>query len=65
MDEDRLSSRLDLWIPGCTCTSRALLAGALPAELRGSSTMSAAYYAQFMLNGGGAVTCTIPATEHT
>lgn len=31
----------------------------------GSDTMSAAYYAQFVLNGGRRVAQSIPATEHS
>ena len=70
VDEDRkflVPSRLrDFGFRGCTCTEQSVVGGcAYLLSFEGSSTMSAAYYAQFMLNGGKAVTCTIPATEHS
>jgi len=60
-------SRLhDFGFRGCTCVEQSILGGtAHLLSFTGSDTMSAAYYAQFNLNGGRSVASSIPATEHS
>ena len=60
-------SRLhDFGFRGCTCAEQSVIGGcAHLLSFEGSDTMSAAYYAQFVLNGGKAVASSIPATEHS
>mmetsp|Transcript_21608 Transcript_21608/g.30033 ORF Transcript_21608/g.30033 Transcript_21608/m.30033 type:complete len:563 (+) Transcript_21608:171-1859(+) len=62
-----LGSRLhDFGFRGCTCTEQSVLGGcAHLLNFDGTDTMSAAYYAQFFLNGGLPVGNSIPATEHS
>jgi len=62
-----LESRLhDFGFRGCTCVEQSVLGGcAHLLNFGGSDTISAAYYAQFMLNGGIPVAKSIPATEHS
>ena len=70
VDNDRsflIPSRLhDFGFRGCTCAEQSVIGGcAHLLNFEGSDTMSAAYYAQFYLNGGKAVASSIPATEHS
>jgi len=70
VDEDNfflLNSRLhDFGFRGCTSTEQSVLGGcAHLLNFDGTDTMSAAYYAQFMLNNGKPVGQSIPATEHS
>ena len=70
VDDDRkflVPSRLhDFGFRGCTCAEQSVIGGcAHLLSFEGSDTMSAAYYAQFVLNGGKAVASSIPATEHS
>lgn len=62
-----LRSRLhDFGCRGCTCVEQTVLGGcAHLLNFDGTDTMSAAYYAQFALNGGRPVAVSIPATEHS
>jgi len=62
-----LGSRLhDFGFRGCTCVEQSILGGcAHLLNFDGTDTMSAAYYAQFELNGGKPVGESIPATEHS
>uniref|UniRef100_A0A383W1M1 Nicotinamide phosphoribosyltransferase n=1 Tax=Tetradesmus obliquus TaxID=3088 RepID=A0A383W1M1_TETOB len=62
-----LPSRLhDFGFRGCTTMEQSVLGGcAHLINFDGSDTMSAAYYAQFHLNGGRPVGMSIPATEHS
>lgn len=62
-----LDSRLhDFGFRGCTCVEQSMLGGvAHLLNFVGSDTLSAAYYAQFALNGGKPVAQSIPATEHS
>lgn len=62
-----VSSRLqDFGFRGCTSVEQSILGGtAHLLSFTGSDTMSAAYYAQFMLNNGRPVAQSIPATEHS
>ncbi|KAI7836200.1 hypothetical protein COHA_009926 [Chlorella ohadii] len=62
-----LDSRLhDFGFRGCTCVEQSVLGGvAHLLNFVGSDTLSAAYYAQFALNGGKPVAQSIPATEHS
>jgi len=62
-----VNSRLhDFGFRGCTCVEQSILGGtAHLLNFTGSDTMSAAYYAQFELNGGKPVADSIPATEHS
>eukprot|EP00195_Chlamydomonas_chlamydogama_P007155 CAMPEP_0202896810 /NCGR_PEP_ID=MMETSP1392-20130828/5728_1 /ASSEMBLY_ACC=CAM_ASM_000868 /TAXON_ID=225041 /ORGANISM="Chlamydomonas chlamydogama, Strain SAG 11-48b" /LENGTH=503 /DNA_ID=CAMNT_0049582287 /DNA_START=382 /DNA_END=1893 /DNA_ORIENTATION=+ len=56
----------DFGFRGCTCVEQSILGGcAHLLSFQGSDTMSAAFYAQFMLNGGRPVAQSIPATEHS
>lgn len=51
---------------GCTSVEQSTIGGcAHLLSFVGSDTMSAAYYAQFVLNGGRRVAQSIPATEHS
>jgi len=61
-----LGSRLhDFGFRGCTCVEQSVIGGvAHLLNFDGSDTMSAAYYAQFTLNGGRPVAQSIPASEH-
>ncbi|KAF8064566.1 hypothetical protein HT031_003366 [Scenedesmus sp. PABB004] len=62
-----LPSRLhDFGFRGCTSVEQSVLGGlAHLLSFDGTDTMSAAYYAQFHLNGGRPVGMSIPATEHS
>ncbi|KIY93199.1 nicotinate phosphoribosyltransferase [Monoraphidium neglectum] len=62
-----LGSRLhDFGFRGCTTPEQAVVGGcAHLLNFEGTDTMSAAYYAQFHLNGGRPVANSIPATEHS
>ncbi|KAI3429358.1 hypothetical protein D9Q98_005453 [Chlorella vulgaris] len=62
-----LNSRLhDFGFRGCTCVEQSVLGGvAHLLNFDGTDTLSAAYYAQFALNGGKPVGQSIPATEHS
>ena len=62
-----IPSRLhDFGFRGCTCVEQSVIGGcAHLLNFEGSDTMSAAYYAQFVLNGGKPVASSIPATEHS
>jgi nicotinic acid phosphoribosyltransferase len=62
-----LDSRLhDFGFRGCTSVEQSVLGGcAHLLNFEGSDTMSACYHAQFHLNGGRPVACSIPATEHS
>lgn len=56
----------DFGMRGCTSVEQTVLGGvAHLINFRGTDTMSAAYYAQFELNGGRPVAQSIPATEHS
>lgn len=71
VDEGRkspfLASRLhDFGFRGCTCVEQSVLGGvAHLLNFDGTDTLSAAYYAQFVLNGGKPVGMSIPASEHS
>ncbi len=67
VDGWKLDSRLhDFGFRGCTSQEQAVIGGtAHLLNFTGSDTMSAAYYAQFHLNGGKPVASSIPATEHS
>ena len=62
-----LASRLhDFGFRGTTCVEQSVLGGvAHLLNFDGTDTLSAAYYAQFKLNGGRPVGTSIPATEHS
>lgn len=62
-----LMSRLhDFGFRGCTCVEQSVIGGAAHLlNFEGSDTMSAAYYAQYTLNGGEPVGNSVPATEHS
>jgi nicotinamide phosphoribosyltransferase len=62
-----VESRLhDFGFRGCTSVEQSIIGGcAHLLNFVGSDTMSAAFYAQFELNGGKAVAQSIPATEHS
>ena len=62
-----LGSRLhDFGFRGCTCVEQSVIGGcAHLLSFEGSDTMSAAFYAQFELNGGRPVASSIPASEHS
>ena len=62
-----IPSRLhDFGFRGCTCAEQSVIGGcAHLLNFEGTDTMSAAYYAQFVLNGGKPVGSSIPATEHS
>jgi nicotinamide phosphoribosyltransferase len=62
-----LESRLhDFGFRGCTCVEQSILGGSAHLlNFRGTDTMSAAYYAQYHLNGGKPVAESCPATEHS
>lgn len=62
-----IDSRLqDFGFRGCTSVEQSIIGGcAHLLSFNGSDTMSAAYYAQFHLNGGRPVAQSIPATEHS
>ncbi|KAK9795195.1 hypothetical protein WJX73_003091 [Symbiochloris irregularis] len=66
-DSPLLGSRLhDFGFRGCTGVEQSVLGGvAHLINFDGSDTLSAAYYAQFVLNGGEPVASSIPATEHS
>jgi len=56
----------DFGFRGCTCLEQSVVGGcAHLINFIGSDTMSACYYAQFVLNNGKAVAHSIPATEHS
>ena len=61
-----VGSRLhDFGFRGCTCVEQSVIGGcAHLLNFDGSDTMSAGYYAQFMLNDGRQVAQSIPASEH-
>ncbi|KAF9128328.1 hypothetical protein BGW39_005169 [Mortierella sp. 14UC] len=62
-----LESRLhDFGFRGCTSVEQSVIGGtAHLLNFTGSDTMSAAFYAQFQLNGGKPVGNSIPASEHS
>lgn len=62
-----LESRLhDFGFRGTTCVEQSIIGGcAHLLSFTGTDTMSAAHYAQFVLNGGKPVASSIPATEHS
>ena len=62
-----LNSRLhDFGFRGCTSVEQSVIGGcAHLLNFTGSDTMSACYYAQYVLNGGNAIGKSIPATEHS
>lgn len=62
-----LDSRLhDFGFRGCTSVEQSIIGGCSHLlNFTGTDTMSAAYYAQFHLNGGKPVGESIPATEHS
>lgn len=62
-----LNSRLhDFGFRGCTGVEQSVIGGiAHLLNFTGTDTLSAAYYAQFGLNGGRPVGNSIPATEHS
>jgi nicotinamide phosphoribosyltransferase len=62
-----LETRLhDFGFRGCTSVEQSVIGGcAHLLNFTGSDTMSAAYYAQYMLNRGVPVANSIPATEHS
>ncbi|KAF8927275.1 hypothetical protein BGZ47_002241 [Haplosporangium gracile] len=62
-----LESRLhDFGFRGCASVEQSVIGGtAHLLNFTGSDTMSAAFYAQFQLNGGKAVGNSIPASEHS
>ncbi|KAG1671884.1 hypothetical protein FOA52_003451 [Chlamydomonas sp. UWO 241] len=62
-----VGSRLhDFGFRGCTSVEQSIIGGcAHLLNFRGTDTMSAAYYAQFHLNGGRPVGMSVPATEHS
>ncbi|OLY78254.1 Nicotinamide phosphoribosyltransferase, partial [Smittium mucronatum] len=62
-----IDSRLhDFGFRGCTSIEQSVIGGcAHLLNFEGTDTMSAAYYAQFELNGGKPVGNSIPATEHS
>ena len=66
-DSPLVESRLhDFGFRGCTSVEQSIIGGcAHLLNFVGSDTMSAAYYAQFELNGGKVVAQSIPATEHS
>lgn len=70
VDEGRahplVSTKLhDFGFRGCTCVEQSVVGGlAHLLNFEGTDTMSAAYYGQYALNGGKAVACSVPATEH-
>ncbi|KAG2442447.1 hypothetical protein HXX76_002533 [Chlamydomonas incerta] len=56
----------DFGFRGCTGVEQSIIGGcAHLLSFTGSDTMSAAFYAQFKLNGGRPVAMSIPATEHS
>jgi nicotinic acid phosphoribosyltransferase len=56
----------DFGFRGCTSLEQSVIGGtAHLLNFLGTDTMSAAYYAQFVLNGGKPVGQSIPATEHS
>ncbi|KAF8939396.1 nicotinate phosphoribosyltransferase family-domain-containing protein [Dissophora ornata] len=70
VDEDSfwsLESRLhDFGFRGCTSVEQSVIGGtAHLLNFTGTDTMSAAFYAQFQLNGGEPVASSIPASEHS
>jgi nicotinic acid phosphoribosyltransferase len=60
-------SRLhDFGFRGCTCLEQSVIGGcAHLLNFNGTDTLSAAFYAQFVLNGGNPLGESIPATEHS
>eukprot|EP00803_Ostreobium_quekettii_P004252 evm.model.scf_468.5 EVM.evm.TU.scf_468.5 scf_468:28650-33560(+) len=60
-------SRLhDFGFRGCTCVEQSVIGGCSHLlNFTGTDTLSAAFYAQFTLNNGKPVGCSIPATEHS
>ncbi|KAJ3161308.1 hypothetical protein HDU86_007090 [Geranomyces michiganensis] len=62
-----LDSRLhDFGFRGCTSVEQSVIGGcAHLLNFDGTDTLSAAYYAQFKLNGGKPIATSIPATEHS
>ncbi|KAJ2352327.1 hypothetical protein GGF43_003789 [Coemansia sp. RSA 2618] len=62
-----LGSRMhDFGFRACTCVEQSMLGGASHLlSFSGTDTMSAAYYVQYVLNGGRAVATSVPATEHS
>lgn len=61
-----LGSRLhDFGFRGCTSVEQSVIGGvAHLLNFDGSDTMSACYYAQFVLNGGRPIAQSVPASEH-
>jgi nicotinic acid phosphoribosyltransferase len=56
----------DFGFRGCTSVEQSVIGGvAHLLNFDGTDTMSAAYYAQFHLNGGDPIGTSIPATEHS
>ncbi|KAJ9525932.1 hypothetical protein QJQ45_009410 [Haematococcus lacustris] len=66
-DSPLVASRLhDFGFRGCTSVEQSVIGGcAHLLSFVGTDTLSAAYYAQFHLNGGRPVAQSIPATEHS
>jgi len=62
-----VDSRLhDFGFRGCTCVEQSVIGGtAHLLNFVGTDTLSAAYYAQFVLNNGVPIAESIPATEHS
>jgi nicotinamide phosphoribosyltransferase len=62
-----LESRLhDFGFRGTTCVEQSIIGGvAHLINFTGSDTMSAAYYAQYVLNNGKPIASSLPATEHS
>jgi len=66
LDFLRTSRLHDFGFRGCTCVEQSIIGGTSHLlNFEGTDTMSAAYYAQFHLNGGKPVASSIPATEHS
>ncbi|KAJ2454306.1 hypothetical protein GGF42_003638 [Coemansia sp. RSA 2424] len=56
----------DFGFRGCTCVEQSMIGGAAHLlSFEGTDTLSAAFFAQYRLNGGQAVATSIPATEHS
>ncbi|KAI9096998.1 nicotinate phosphoribosyltransferase family-domain-containing protein [Phlyctochytrium arcticum] len=62
-----IESRLhDFGFRGCTCVEQSIIGGCSHLlNFEGTDTMTAAFYAQYKLNGGKPVATSIPATEHS
>ncbi|KAJ2743911.1 hypothetical protein GGI20_003387 [Coemansia sp. BCRC 34301] len=62
-----LATRMhDFGFRGCTCVEQSMIGGAAHLlSFSGTDTLSAAFFAQYRLNGGRAVGTSVPATEHS